>query len=44
MININKKKKEKVAYVADEAPCYDVQESDSDFYEGGRDNHYFKLD
>jgi hypothetical protein len=44
MIEINKKKTEKVAYVSDVAPCYDEKESDSDFYEGGKDNHYFKQD
>ena len=43
MIEINKQKSTKVAYVEDVAPCYDQKDSDSDFYEGGKDNNYYRV-
>jgi hypothetical protein len=44
LIDINKKKLNKVAYQEDVVPDYDEKSLDSDFYEGGKDNYYYRMD
>jgi len=44
MIEINKKKVKKTAYQEDTVQDFDEKSLDSDFYEGGKDNYYYKMD
>ena len=44
MIDLNKAKAEKTVYKDDAAPDFEEHSVDSDFYEGGFDNYYYKID
>lgn len=44
LIDINKKKLNKTAYQEDFVPDFDEKSLDSDFYEGGKDNYYYRMD